>query len=76
MKLKNLIKRINENNKPPGGWAASIQALKLNKKEKGDVIEAFSIAILKRVGPPVSRQAPKPSSKAKQSSSPVAKGSS
>ena len=33
-------------------------------------------SLKKRVGPPVSRQAPKPSSKAKQSSSPQAKGSS
>ncbi len=76
MKLKNLIKRINKNNAPPGGWATSLQGCKLGKKEKGDIIEVLSIAILKRVGPPESLQAPKPSSKAKQSSSPIAKGSS
>ena len=46
MKLKDLIKRIHKNKEPSGGWAASIKELKLSKKEKGDLIEAFSIAIL------------------------------
>mgnify|MGYP003657802094 FL=1 len=76
MKLKNLIKRINKNNAPPGGWATSLKGCKLDNKQKGDIVEALCISILNVVGPPESFQAPKPSSKVKQSSSPKAKGSS